>query len=753
MSLSVKNMLGGGGKSEGLFAWTKTSSNDITYSETIIREASPLLETEFDSRYMDGAMYNGKLYMCGNTSTGANMNFRIFDGTSVISAGFLLPYSASYFNIIVHNGEIHVLGGSGTTQHYKLVGDSWVSVSTLPTRIYGGAVVSYNGEIHVIGSIYSSSYYKRHWVYSDSNGWTQLSDPPCFPRYTNAVVYDGKIHCFDSSSTPSTGTNHYAYDGTSWSLVSVAPPFIADCKGLVVYNDELHILGAGTATTNQRLTHYKFVDGEWQFVQGLPWADHPIAFVMDDAIYYYGHNSGYFTKAWKVYGKGASVTGAKIEVNNDGNKYPDFGDVDSTTYSNLRHVINGKAIKVKASSGLIKAPSFVEDATEVQSWCGTGRSLVTTGYSGYYYDCCEISKDKAVVINSRSNANVYAYLCDVSVIPELNNTPITLAGSSTWVRAVSLGNNRCLVFIESNYSTNGVMVKLLEYKDGTLTVVASKDLVCPSSTNYGRLDVMKLSDNKVILAKAGRYAYNFYLVPVEVDGNTISCGESTAFTIEASHTWFALAVESDKSGYIISDNNSIWYVTKFTVDGLSVTLRTTIATSATSQQNGCAYCYNGTVNYLGSVPNTNGIVNSSFTYNDKSNSISSITNGVIYKMATSNNINGRMRCWFVSPSYLLVSYGYGTYAYRIYLGYNLITKTATQNVNSYVVNYASYEGGLATVSDNKMLYICGDTNSNYLYGITIDCCRNRVKKSQSSILGIALSDIGQETEEDVYVLE
>ena len=62
-----------------------------------------------------------------------------------------LPYSFTNSSAVVLNNEIHVLGNSDTTTHYKFNGTSWVQVSTLPYNFYNGSAVVLDGEIHILG--------------------------------------------------------------------------------------------------------------------------------------------------------------------------------------------------------------------------------------------------------------------------------------------------------------------------------------------------------------------------------------------------------------------------------------------------------------------------------------------------------------------------------------------------------------------------------------------------------------------------
>ena len=233
--LQIKNTLGGG-KPEGLYAWSKNSVG------------------------MSDFKVLGK-----NVST--------------------LPYPFYYSSAVVYNGEIHILGSGDSgydKYHYKWDGSSWTSASTLPYSFNSGSVVVLNGEVHILGSYMGGSQTKHYkW---DGSSWTSVSTLPYSFYYGSAVVYENEIHIFGGDSGR---TKHYKWDGSSWISVSTLPYNFYDGSA-VVFDNGIYAMGGNGGNTKHyliigRFPVYTFID----YIVSDKESAYP-----DDAV----HTDGYYYK-------------------------------------------------------------------------------------------------------------------------------------------------------------------------------------------------------------------------------------------------------------------------------------------------------------------------------------------------------------------------------------------------------------------------------------------------------------------------
>lgn len=173
-----------------------------------------------------------------------------------------LPFVLSQGTAVNFNGVIHVLGGNNTDgrkNHYKLVNNEWVSVSTPPCDIYCNSAVVYKDAIHVV---YGTTHYKFN-----GSTWTTVNSSVSSYSYLLWIleVLNDKIYAFAwySSSTKFAK----CYDGSSWAN-STATPNKQDSIAITNYDNAIHCLGgSGTLTY-----HYKFNGSTWTSVSTLPFS-------------------------------------------------------------------------------------------------------------------------------------------------------------------------------------------------------------------------------------------------------------------------------------------------------------------------------------------------------------------------------------------------------------------------------------------------------------------------------------------------
>ena len=328
--LQIKNTLGGG-KSEGLYAWSK---NSVGMSDFKVLDKS-VSTLPYPFYYSSAVVYNGEIHILGSGDSGYEKYHYKWDGSSWTSAS-TLPYSFNFGSVVVLNGEVHILGsyiGGSQTKHYKWDGSSWTSVSTLPYSFYYGSAVVYENEIHILGG---DSGRTKHYKW-DGSSWISVSTLPYNFYEGSAVVLNGEIHILGGSASI---TSHYKWDGSSWTSVSTLP-YSFYYGSAVVYENEIHILG--TYRSGFRQYYYKWDGSSWISVSTLPYNFYNgYAVVFDNGIYAMGGKGGN-TKHYLIIGRFPVYTFIDYIVSDKESAYPDDAvHTDGYYYKNINGSITAK---------------------------------------------------------------------------------------------------------------------------------------------------------------------------------------------------------------------------------------------------------------------------------------------------------------------------------------------------------------------------------------------------------------------------
>ena len=167
--------------------------------------------------------------------------------------------------VVDKDGCVHIMSGDTSsstehhdTAHYKLEGDVWSSVSTLPyQREFSAAVVDKDGVIYGFSDDNISEYY----AYTGAS-WSQLTG---LPRPTYRAILDNEkcINIFGDGG-------HYRLKDGIWSSVSNTPYNFAYIGGNVALdeNGNLNMMGG----EGYGKSHYVYKDGAWSFVSRLPYS-------------------------------------------------------------------------------------------------------------------------------------------------------------------------------------------------------------------------------------------------------------------------------------------------------------------------------------------------------------------------------------------------------------------------------------------------------------------------------------------------
>ena len=235
--------------------------NTAVYKPTTTRtEWSSLGELPYDFYNGSTLIHNNELHILGGQ--GVKTNHYKWDGSSWTSVS-TLPYEFYYGSAIVYNGEIHIIGAGTSTyrkNHYKWNGSSWTSVSTLPYDFIQGSTVIFNNELHILGS--GNAYAAYHYKWNGTE-WTSVSTIPYSFYLGGAVVHNGEIHLLGGSSK---NKYHYKWNGSSWTSVSTLPYAFTECSS-IVYNNEIHLIGGSSSGRY----HCKWNGSSWTDMSALPY--------------------------------------------------------------------------------------------------------------------------------------------------------------------------------------------------------------------------------------------------------------------------------------------------------------------------------------------------------------------------------------------------------------------------------------------------------------------------------------------------
>ena len=153
-----------------------------------------------------------------------------------------LPFDLEEGSAVVHEGEIHVLGGSkfktnDYAKHIKFNGTEWETVSTLPNRADTNSAVEYHGDIYLIRS--------NHFYKWDGVTWTELTPPYNSTSSTwKLTVYSDRIYAIGSDSTSAI----YYYDGSTWTDTNKSMGS-AEYRGRITSGDYIYAVGSVNNST------------------------------------------------------------------------------------------------------------------------------------------------------------------------------------------------------------------------------------------------------------------------------------------------------------------------------------------------------------------------------------------------------------------------------------------------------------------------------------------------------------------------
>lgn len=254
-----------------------TDLSEIIFNGVSVWKSRIMLKKlPYDFSGGSAVVLNGEIHILGGYGTSNRTKHYKYNGSDWVSVS-TLPYEFYQSNAVVLNNEIHILGGGNSSdykKHYKWNGTEWISVSTLPYEFSYGVAVVLNNEIHILGSYYFTgtppnqtyTHARKHYAWNGST-WSSKSTLSTDVTYeVIGVAYDNAIHIFRSPNNSIT-SNHYMWNGSSWTTLAYLTSFQAYGAQAIVYDNRIHLLGG----LNSNTAHYTWNGTNYNQLSPLPY--------------------------------------------------------------------------------------------------------------------------------------------------------------------------------------------------------------------------------------------------------------------------------------------------------------------------------------------------------------------------------------------------------------------------------------------------------------------------------------------------
>lgn len=202
------------------------------------------------------------------------------------------PLQHSNGDMAIMGDTIHLLGDA--KKHCSFDGQNWKIESDLPYNFTNGCCEVYKGELHILGGNGTSGT-KQHYKW-DGSTWTLASNMPIQPYYLGSLVENNEINIY-------WGTYHYKWNGSTWTLASNIPSNLISVRA-TKYKGSVHLLARYKNALNKVYDiHYKNLNGVWTEMEDLPYE--PLAgsccVSTSDKLYLIGGSEGIHQKNKYVY--------------------------------------------------------------------------------------------------------------------------------------------------------------------------------------------------------------------------------------------------------------------------------------------------------------------------------------------------------------------------------------------------------------------------------------------------------------------
>lgn len=209
----------------------------------------------FGAEYATMAVFNGAIHALGCSATTSKRKYHYkWDGTTWTELPNLPGAISIKTGVVAYNDKLYVIDIGDYM--YSWDGASWnreessCKIAQIGSSGMYISPVIYDGKIHILGTGASTSNRTGHYKLT-GNQWTEVSTIPYNAFSAVALVLDGNIHILNGNNTP----NHYKWNGTVWTKL---PDLPSSYNGIpmAVYKSRIHYL---TSTTHYTIQNGKYV--------------------------------------------------------------------------------------------------------------------------------------------------------------------------------------------------------------------------------------------------------------------------------------------------------------------------------------------------------------------------------------------------------------------------------------------------------------------------------------------------------------
>jgi N-acetylneuraminic acid mutarotase len=284
-----------GGRATDGTPTTTTWAGDLTNTwETAAPMPIPLGEVA-------GGVIGHTLYLVGEGSP-ATLAYDLATNTWTSAGLATRPFVGNHHAAEVYNGKLYLLGGlsggaEGKVQIYDPVSNTWTRGADMPFAAGSSASALINGEIYVAGGIVGSDTTDQVAKYNPATDtWTPLAHMPQGRNHTAAATDGVRLYVFGGRIGPNVVANGFdtveIYDPNtdtwtsteSGSGITPLPQARGGMGKAVFYNGEFYVLGGETlngalataANVYNRVDIYNPVTNSWRLGPIMPTARHGI---------------------------------------------------------------------------------------------------------------------------------------------------------------------------------------------------------------------------------------------------------------------------------------------------------------------------------------------------------------------------------------------------------------------------------------------------------------------------------------------
>ena len=216
------------------------SAVHLVYDGETVTESAITLPVSLDTCSV--VVYNNEIHTFGGSGD-ATAHYK-YDGKAWTLVDNI-PVAIADSTAVIYNSEIHLLFSDTTDYkaHYKWnETDGWVEASTLPYVIrYGCGAVVYKDELHIFGGSGGAA---KHYKWNGTE-WISVSTLPYklfYYGFKNVYIYNDEIHLYGAHNTEPAGLMaHYKWNDTEWVYLGEFNKSleVGSCSPIVIFRNKM----------------------------------------------------------------------------------------------------------------------------------------------------------------------------------------------------------------------------------------------------------------------------------------------------------------------------------------------------------------------------------------------------------------------------------------------------------------------------------------------------------------------------------